>query len=123
MKTDIRYRDDIDFLIRHFYLKLSNDVLLKTYFSGFDAEKKERFIKGVTDFWENIILYTGDYNGNPMEVHSMLHQKQPMTELHFKHWNELFSQTLESFFDGPKVDIMKKEAQKISLIIQGKLLK
>lgn len=45
MKTDIRYRGDIDFLIRHFYLKLSNDVLLKTYFSGFDAEKKSDLSK------------------------------------------------------------------------------
>lgn len=123
MKTDIRFREDIDLLIRHFYLKISNDVLLKTYFSTFDAEKRERFIRGVTDFWENILLFTGDYNGNPMEVHSMLHQRQPMTELHFKHWNELFVQTLDSLFDGPKAEIMKYEAQKISLIIQGKLLK
>jgi hemoglobin len=123
MKTDIRYRDDIDLLIRHFYLKVSNDVLLKIYFSAFDAEKKERFIRGVTDFWENILLFTGDYNGNPMEVHSMLHQRQPMNELHFKHWNELFNQSVNGLFEGDKSERMKFEAYKISQIIQGKLFK
>lgn len=123
MKTDIRYRDDIDLLVSNFYQKAVNDELLQVYFSEFDYSKRRLFISKMTDFWENLCLFTGDYNGNPMEVHTMLHGKNPMTLLHFKRWEELFGQTVDQLFEGVKAETIKAEACKISKIIQDKLFK
>ena len=74
------------------------------------------------DFWENILFYTGNFEGNPMVKHRELHHKSPLTVKHFKHWNKLFTATVDELFSGKKANEIKERAVNISLMMQQKTL-
>ena len=123
MKADIRFREDINDLVRAFYANAEKDELLKLYFGDMTIAYKEQFIKSLTDFWENLILFTGDYNGNPMEMHTRLHSRQPLSIMHFQRWNQLFQEVVDDLFEGNNAEIIKQKAYSISAVIQMKIFK
>lgn len=123
MKADIRFREDINDLVRAFYMAAEKDELLKAYFGVMEQEQKARFIKHLTDFWENLILFTGDYNGNPMEMHTQLHRRQPLSIMHFQRWNQLFQEVVDQMFEGKNAETIKQKAYSISAVIQMKIFK
>ena len=123
MKADIRFREDINDLVRAFYTAAEKDELLKAYFGVMEQEQKARFIKHLTDFWENLILFTGDYNGNPMEMHTQLHRRQPLSIMHFQRWNQLFQEVVDQMFEGKNAETIKQKAYSISAVIQMTIFK
>lgn len=123
MKADIRFREDINDLVRAFYMAAEKDELLKAYFGVMEQEQKARFIKHLTDFWENLILFTGDYNGNPMEMHTQLHRRQPLSIMHFQRWNQLFQEVVDQMYEGKNAETIKQKAYSISAVIQLKIFK
>jgi hemoglobin len=74
------------------------------------------------DFWENIILQTGQYTGNPMTAHYRVHTLHPFTKEAFQRWLELFNQTLEHYFDGPNTELARQRALSIATVMEIKLL-
>ncbi|ESU19606.1 hypothetical protein FCR2A7T_17630 [Flavobacterium cauense R2A-7] len=74
------------------------------------------------DFWENILFYNGNYNGNPMTVHKELHQKSAMTQQHFQHWILLFKTTVDELFSGNKAEEIKERAFNIANALMAKTL-
>ena len=73
------------------------------------------------DFFENVLFYTGAYTGNPMELHKHVNRLFPLTERHFKQWNNLFNTTVDEFFKGPKAKLVKERAKSISIVMQIKI--
>ena len=69
------------------------------------------------NFWENAILFTGTYEGNPINLHKHLNRIQPLNKTHFNRWNTLFVRTVNELFKGSKADLAKERALKISGII------
>ena len=55
-------------------------------------------------------------------VHKELHDKSPMNPKHFKHWNKLFEETVNAFFEGPKAEEIKNRAMNISAVLMSKTL-
>lgn len=76
----------------------------------------------MSDFWENLLLYTGSYQGNPMDLHKHLHKVMNLQPEHFQHWNKLFIATVDELFKGANALIAKQRAMKISNIIQTQIL-
>ncbi len=82
------------------------------------------------DNFENILitsifalLFSGGYEGNPMQVHKNLHTKSPMTMQHFQRWNQLFSETVDDMYAGEKAELIKQRALSIAMVIQIHLFK
>jgi len=75
------------------------------------------------DFWENTLLFTGNYTGNPMEIHRRLNQVIPLTPAHFQQWLVLFTTTVDELFAGQKAELAKQRAISIAMLIQLKILK
>jgi hemoglobin len=82
----------------------------------------ENHLPKMYNFWENILFFTGNYEGNPMARHKELHEKSPMNPTHFGHWNKLFTETVDKLFEGPKAEEIKNRALNISAAMMYKTL-
>jgi hemoglobin len=122
LKTDIKGRLDIVILVDTFYRKVLKDRVLSNIFKELSASNFTYHLPVMYDFWENIILRTGSYEGNPMHLHRNINHLTPLNEGHFKRWDKLFLRTIDELYEGPKATIAKKQGLSISLILREKLL-
>lgn len=122
MKTDIRNRKDIEKLVNTFYDKIKTDAVIGYLFNDVAKVNWEKHLPKMYNFWENILFYTAEYEGNPMEKHKELHQKSPLNPSHFNHWNMLFTKTVDELFEGKKADEIKNRALNISAAMMYKTL-
>lgn len=122
MKTDIRNRKDIEKLVNTFYDKIKTDAVIGYLFNDVAKVNWEKHLPKMYNFWENILFYTAEYEGNPMEKHKELHQKSPLNPSHFNHWNMLFTKTVNELFEGKKADEIKNRALNISAAMMYKTL-
>ncbi len=122
-KNDIKNRSDIEQLVVCFYDKIKTDKTVGYIFIDIAKVNWEKHLPLMFNFWENVIFFTGNYNGNPVEVHQHLHTMAPLTNTHFKRWNELFTQTVDELFEGSNALLAKQRALNISIVLQQKILK
>ncbi len=122
MKTDIRHRKDIEKLVNAFYGKVKTDKVIGYLFNDVAKVNWEFHLPKMYDFWENILFFSANYEGNPMLKHKELHQKSTMTKNHFDHWNQLFIQTVDELYQGKKAEEIKNRALNISAAMMYKTL-
>jgi hemoglobin len=122
MKKDITCRKDIELLVRSFYDKVKADDTIGYIFNDIVKVHWEKHLPVMFDFWENVLFFTGGYNGNPMEIHQHLHRVVPLTATHFKRWEKLFLQTVDELFEGEKAELAKQRAVSISMVMQVKII-
>lgn len=118
-KTDILTPEDVKLLVNQFYNKVKSDDLLAKYFVTTNWDKH---LPLMYKFWENIAFSSGNYAGNPMLKHQHIHKLQPITEIHFKRWMKLFTQTMHELFEGKIADLLLVRAQSIAKIMIAKIL-
>lgn len=121
MKKDIAGRPDIELLVNTFYEKIAADQQLGYIFNDVAKVNWQRHLPVMYDFWENIILFTGSYQGNPMNLHQHLHHIAPLDASHFEQWNKLFIATVNELFKGKNAELAKQKALSISAIIKEKI--
>ncbi len=121
MKKDIETRSDIELLVNVFYEKIKVDKQLGYIFQEIAKVNWETHLQKMYNFWENIILFTGNYDGNPMNLHQHLHHITPLNAAHFNKWNQLFICTADELFEGKKASLAKQRAVSISKIIKKKI--
>lgn len=122
MKKDIANRTDIELLVNTFYEKVVADKQLGFIFQEIAKVNWSTHLPVMYNFWENIILCTGTYEGNPMNLHKRLHHITSLNETHFDQWESLFICTIDELFEGPKANLAKQRAISISGIIKEKIL-
>jgi hemoglobin len=122
MKTDIQNRNDIEWLVNCFYRKVLADDELGFIFEKVAKANWSTHLPIMYNFWENIILFTGSYDGNPMQLHEHLHNIKHINETHFDKWNALFLATVNENFEGSNAELAKLRAINISRIIKKKIL-
>ena len=122
MKTDIKNRKDIELLVDTFYSKIKEDDVIGFFFNDVAKIDWNHHLPRMYDFWENILFFTGNYNGSPMVIHKELHSKYPMKPEHFEHWVLLFTTTVDALFEGEKATEIKERALNIANVIMYKTL-
>jgi len=123
MKKDIENRADIEQLVRSFYDKVKTDDTIGYIFNDIAKVNWEKHFPVMFDFWENVLFYTGGYNGNPLIIHQHINRVIPLKAEHFNQWNKLFTQTVDELFEGTNAMLAKQRALSISTVIQMKILK
>ncbi|EFH85555.1 group III truncated hemoglobin [Ktedonobacter racemifer] len=122
-KRDIENRDDIVYMVSTFYRKATQDPLIGFFFTDVAAIDLEEHLPVMYNFWENLLFQTGNYHGGMMYKHILLHQQEPLRSQHFARWFELFSQTIDASFAGPRAEEAKRRArtviQTMPLKLQG----
>ena len=121
MNADIQSREDIIRLVDAFYEKVKQDATIGYIFNEVAKVNWVKHLPRMYDFWENVLFYTGGYEGNPINTHRQLNKKTPLNEDHFKHWNLLFSSTVDELFEGEKAIMAKQRALSISTVMQIKI--
>jgi len=116
---DITGRNEIAVLVNTFYEKVKKDKILSVMFADvhWDAHLPVMYA-----FWENVIFHTGNYSGNPMVKHHMVHQKNPLSKEHFEKWLNLFIETVDELFSGPNAISIKERARSIATIMEMKII-
>lgn len=121
MKNDITNRQDIELLINRFYDKVKVDGVIGYIFNDVARVNWPAHLPVMYNFWESVIFYTGNYNGNPMLLHRQLNTKTPLTAAHFKQWLHIFTNTVDELFEGDKAELAKQRAMSISTMMQVKI--
>ena len=121
MKKDITTRKDIELLVDKFYDKIKNDNQIGFIFTDIANVNWEKHLPVMYEFFENMLFYTGSYTGNPMELHKHINRLFPLTDVHFKRWNGLFSSTVDELFKGDTANLVKMRAISISTVMQIKI--
>ena len=122
MKRDIESRADIELLVNSFYEKVKSDPVIGHVFTAVAKVNWKKHLPVMYDFWENVIFFTGNYNGNPMMVHKHLNDKTPLSAEHFKEWIKLFTQTVDDLFEGEKAELTRQRAMSIATAMQVKII-
>jgi len=122
MKPDITGRKDIEVLVTRFYDKVKADDTIGFIFNDIAKVNWEKHLPVMFDFWENVLFFTGGYEGNPMDIHQHINRVVPLTKAHFTRWNELFTQTVDEWFEGANANLAKQRALSISTVMQIKIL-
>src|SRR5688572_10731850 len=122
MKTDIRDRKDIEFLMNSFYGKVRRDEVIGYIFNDIAKVDWDHHIPIICDFWENILFQTNVYKGNPMLTHIRLHAMTTLTKTHFDQWQKLFLETVNEHFEGEKAELAQQRARSIATMMQIKII-
>ncbi len=121
MKTDVSKRSDIEKIIALFYEQIRQDDVLNPFFSEVIPVNWDKHIRLMGDFWENVLFYTGDYDGDPLTAHKKINILRPTRPEHFERWLHLFNNTVDSLYKGRNAAKMKKHAQGIAAVMQEKV--
>ncbi len=121
MKPDICKKEDISLVMQLFYDKAKVDETLGPFFSDAANIDWEKHLPKMCAFWENILFFTGNYEGNPLVTHRQVNQKKHTETIHFKRWMKLFDATIDKHFTGPNATKMKLHAKAISEVMMQKI--
>ena len=122
MKQDISTRNNIHFIITEFYKKLVADKNMLPFFEAIVREDHlEEHIETITDFWQDILLYTSSYSNNVMQKHLDFNEKVVFKKEHFVTWLSYLTKTIDAFFEGQNAQTMKDRAASIAMVMQVKM--
>lgn len=118
--NDISSRTDIELLIKKFYEKLLMDPDVGFIFTDVAKINLETHLPKLVDFWEDQLLGSRKYMGNPMRIHLDLHRQEPLVKAHFDKWLAHFNDTVDEYFSGLKAHLAKERALSIATVMQIK---
>lgn len=120
-KKDLENREDLLLLLQAFYEKALNDDTIGHFFTEVVPLDLQVHIPVIADFWETILLNGRSYTGNAILPHLHINKLSPMEEKHFNRWLHLFSQTIDTLFQGQTAETAKQRALSIATIMRIKI--
>ena len=119
-KKDISSREDLVKILDVFYQKAFVDELIGDFFTKVVPLDLETHLPVITDFWEAVVFNTQGYRKNVMEIHQNINQLSNINKKHLDRWVELFTGTIDEFFEGEKAILMKHRARSIATLMDIK---
>jgi len=121
VNPDIQSRSDIEKLVKVFYEKILDDVLLAPLFLEVANIDLSKHLPIQYDFWESVLFQVGKYKRDTLAAHLELHQLHRLNATHFDRWLALFTETIDDFFEGQKATQAKERALTIAAFIKTKI--
>ena len=119
--NDIQNRQDLEFLLSRFYEELLHDPKMHHIFIEVAQIDMAEHLPMIVDFWEQVLLHTGEYNRNVMQLHVALNRKVPLMPEHFQTWLRTFENTVKQNFAGENAENIITRALSIATIMQIKI--
>jgi hemoglobin len=101
---DLDCRAEIAEMVRRFYQDVAQDDLLGPVFDDVARVDWSEHLVKLTEFWSRALLGTGDYAGSPLRAHAAVHARSRFTDEHFDRWLQLFHDTVELGWVGPRAE-------------------
>jgi hemoglobin len=96
-------------LVHTFYDRVRQDPLLGPVFEA-QVDDWDEHLQKLCDFWSNVVLRTGRYQGRPMQKHLRL----PIQAAHFDRWLTLFRATAAEIMPTDAAAILIDRANRIA---------
>jgi hemoglobin len=122
MKNDIRDKQDIIQIVNAFYDKVKQDTTIGHFFTEVIKVDWDKHLPKMYNFWDNVVFYTNNFSGNPMQVHKHIHALHALTGADFKQWYRLFVQTVDELNEGDNAELIKQRALSVATIMQIKIV-
>lgn len=122
MLTDITSRKDIEFLLTRFYEKAFADDVIGYIFTEVTHLDLDKHLPVIADFWDDMLLGSHNYNGNPVKVHQQIDKLSELNENQFSRWLMLWQITIDEYFAGEKANEAKQRAGNIARIMLVKIM-
>lgn len=103
-------------LVRRFYADVAQDDVLGPVFNDVARVDWSEHLPKLTAFWCRALLAQPGYEGNPFRSHQEVHDRAPLTRAHFERWLELFHETLDTGWTGPKVEQARAFVNKVAFV-------
>jgi hemoglobin len=116
-RGDIVDRDDIEVLVRNFYRDAAMDDVLGPVFAAAHVNWNAH-IATLIDFWAWQLLGEPGYDGQPLRAHEPVHAQTPLSHPHYERWVELFCDTIDASFQGPRAEIAKGRGRKMAAAME-----
>lgn len=113
---DLDDPEEIAEMVRRFYGDVAQDDLLGPMFNDVAQVDWSAHLPKLTAFWCRALLSMPGYQGNPYRMHQEVDAKKPFTKAHFMRWLDLFHETLDLGWSGPKVESAKALARKVAMV-------
>jgi hemoglobin len=113
---DLEDPAEIATMVRRFYADVAQDDLLGPMFNDVAQVDWSEHLPKLTAFWCRALLSIPGYQGNPYRQHLEVHARQNFTRAHFERWLDLFHETLDLGWQGPKADQAKALASKVAMV-------
>jgi hemoglobin len=120
-KRDIETREDLERMLSSFYTKVFSDEVISHFFTQVVPLNLEHHLPVITDFWESVLFGKRGYRKNVMEVHQNINEKSAIGKKHLDRWVQLFTQTVNDFFEGEKAELAKQRAISVATLMDIKL--
>lgn len=114
---DIATLDDIKLMVDEFYGKIREDDKLANIFNGVIKDRWPEHLEKMYRFWQTVLLDEHTYYGSPFVPHAKLPVGQP----HFERWTDLFGETVDELFVGPKAERAKWQGHRMAEMFQTKI--
>lgn len=122
MKPDISSRKDIKQIMTKFYDFLLADKTMMPFFEEIVQENQlEHHLEIITDFWNDILFDTNEYQQNVMQKHLQKNAFIRFKKEHFTSWVSYFFKTIDASFTGENSEKMKARAESIATVMQLKM--
>ncbi|MEO7371825.1 MAG: group III truncated hemoglobin [Ilumatobacteraceae bacterium] len=116
-RGDIDDRADIDLLVRNFYRDAAMDDLLGPVFVAAHVNWTAH-VATLIDFWAWQLLGDPGYEGQPLRAHEPVHARTPLSHAMYERWLELFCDTIDSSFEGPRSEVAKVRGRKMAAAME-----
>ena len=107
---------EITEMVRRFYADVAQDDVLGPMFNDVARVDWSVHLPKLAAFWSRALLSMPGYEGNPYRAHQLVHARRSFTRAHFERWLELFDETLELGWTGPKVGQAKALARRVAMV-------
>lgn len=113
---DLTDPDEVAEMVRRFYFDVAQDDLLGPMFNDVAKVNWYAHLPKLTAFWCRALFSMPGYEGNPYRQHQLTHEKSPFTRDHFERWLDLFHETVDMGWEGPKAEQAKALARKVAMV-------
>jgi hemoglobin len=114
---DISNIEDIQLLVNTFYAKVQKDDLIGDIFNEKIGDRWTEHLEKMYRFWQTILLEEHTYSGSPFPPHRQL----PVEKKHFNRWMEIFTETVDSLFEGQLAEEAKLRAKNMAEMFNYKI--
>lgn len=114
---DISNLEDIKLMVDTFYSNVRKDELIGTIFDEKIGDRWPEHLEKMYRFWQTILLEEHTYSGSPFPPHRQL----PVEKQHFTRWMEIFSETVNTLFEGPLAEEAKLRAKNMAEMFNYKI--
>jgi len=121
MLPDITQRQDIEFLLGRFYERAFADDVIGFIFTEVTHLDLVTHLPVIANFWEDILLGSHNYNGNPVRIHQQIDKLSELNEQQFARWLVLWQITIDEYFAGSIAEEAKQRANNIARIMMVKI--